>query len=313
MADVKVKHGRKLKDDRIKLFREIHKLVLKKTKFTKIAEILGAAGFTDENGNPCKDTALNMSYNRAKKNPSLWALITAEDSEHSGDVKRQPLEASEHASQAEHAASEQPDEGAEPNQEVSAEHSELAEAATKLSSLAEPIAPPEAAEVAETLPEPTASEGSEPPEQEETEEEKKLKETISTVARKVFAEMMESRENMPDIPNLPQLPYIPNLTGASDDWPPQPTIKGRTEDREYEKFYGTLDITLYDRFTEELQHRRISAGRLLDRILWMYYGKPPLSFELSETELSALMEKLGKRPKKTSVRVHKQGGGNEEE
>jgi hypothetical protein len=63
--------------------------------------------------------------------------------------------------------------------------------------------------------------------------------------------------------------------------PPAPGPGGRhgKKDREYLKVSLTIDKSLWDRFTKERDALRLSSGRLMDKILWEYYGKPLLSYQ----------------------------------
>jgi hypothetical protein len=70
-----------------------------------------------------------------------------------------------------------------------------------------------------------------------------------------------------------------DVHGAENrDEPPKPTRHGHKENRLYEKFNATLDTELCKRFKAECDERNISAGRLLDKILWHWYGQPRLSY-----------------------------------
>jgi hypothetical protein len=64
------------------------------------------------------------------------------------------------------------------------------------------------------------------------------------------------------------------------DMPPEPGPGGRhgKKDREYFKVSLTIDKSLWNRFIQERDSLRLSSGRLMDKILWEYYGRPALSY-----------------------------------
>lgn len=121
-----------------------------------------------------------------------------------------------------------------------------------------------------------------------------ITEHLTPVIRQIAMEVCES---------MPR--SIPTVSHANTgDVPPEPeTLKGTTkggrrETREYEKISATVDRVLYKRFHNEQRERKCSTGRLLDIILWNYYGKPPLSYQLEGAEERALARP--KRLKKTA-------------
>jgi hypothetical protein len=76
---------------------------------------------------------------------------------------------------------------------------------------------------------------------------------------------------------------------VQDDLPPEPKEikkepgtkgKGRSrQNRDYERHTVTVDSSLWRLFEQDMKNRRISsAGRMMDVILWNYYGKPDLSY-----------------------------------
>lgn len=77
------------------------------------------------------------------------------------------------------------------------------------------------------------------------------------------------------------------------EWPEEPkAIDRRRQARKYLKISVTVDKALWELFEAERNNlessgRKVSSGRLLDRILWLYYGKPALSYERSEPSLSS--------------------------
>lgn len=78
--------------------------------------------------------------------------------------------------------------------------------------------------------------------------------------------MMEVRAEAEEVPPAPET--IRGRTGE----------KGRKENREYERFTFGIDRVLAEQFRAEAQSRHLSAGKLLDVILWNRYGKPALSY-----------------------------------
>jgi len=57
------------------------------------------------------------------------------------------------------------------------------------------------------------------------------------------------------------------------------TGRKNKQNRDYGKLSLTVDTVLLDLFNREAKTRRISGGRLLDIILWRYYGRPRLSYQ----------------------------------
>lgn len=55
--------------------------------------------------------------------------------------------------------------------------------------------------------------------------------------------------------------------------------KGRRLKRKYERVSLTIDSELWKLFRAEQKRLNTTAPRLMDSILWTYYGKPKLSFE----------------------------------
>ncbi|HMK37603.1 MAG TPA: hypothetical protein VK463_21200 [Desulfomonilaceae bacterium] len=96
-----------------------------------------------------------------------------------------------------------------------------------------------------------------------------------------------------------------------DDLPPEPTeikrepgtkTKGRSrQNRNYERHTVTVDSNLWRLFEQDMKRRQIpSAGRMMDVILWNYYGKPALSYMIES-----------QKPEKNSSKDPK--GGSDEE
>jgi len=103
---------------------------------------------------------------------------------------------------------------------------------------------------------------------EQVDESDPLEIRIRVIMKQMFQEMMTT---------------MPTATSPvyEADMPPAPeTIKGKhgKKDREYEKVSITVDKSLWSRFIQERNTSRLSSGRLMDKILWEYYGRPPLSY-----------------------------------
>jgi hypothetical protein len=83
------------------------------------------------------------------------------------------------------------------------------------------------------------------------------------------------------------------------DLPPEPKeikkkpgtkAKGRSrQNRDYDRHTVTVDSTLWRLFEKDMKRRRVSsASRMMDVILWNYYGRPALSYmtEVEESDKS---------------------------
>ncbi len=67
--------------------------------------------------------------------------------------------------------------------------------------------------------------------------------------------------------------------------PPLPTVNDASASKkehvvERERITGTVDPVLFDLFHKERKARGVTVSRMLDIVLWKYYGKPQLSFEI---------------------------------
>ncbi|MEW6347688.1 MAG: hypothetical protein AB1646_01385 [Thermodesulfobacteriota bacterium] len=91
--------------------------------------------------------------------------------------------------------------------------------------------------------------------------------------RNMIQEELQSRQHIQSIP--------------TEDMPPEPQYlkgqKGRREARAWEKLTITVDTVLAERFKKECTEHSLSAGKMMDAILWARYGKPKLSYELDPT------------------------------
>jgi hypothetical protein len=109
---------------------------------------------------------------------------------------------------------------------------------------------------------------------------KGLEERMRAIAREVFTEMIA------DIQGSIDVAYVPV---EGEEIPPEPQVitghgKGRKEDREYERLTISLDKVLFGKFKKEMKSRNLSAGKLMDVILWNRYGKPKLSYYNKEQD-----------------------------
>jgi hypothetical protein len=100
-------------------------------------------------------------------------------------------------------------------------------------------------------------------------------EQMEAIARAVFTEMMGNAQIGVGAT------YIP-IEG--EEIPPEPQVikkhgKGRKENRKYERLTVSLDSCLFERFKTEMRSRGLSAGKLMDVILWNRYGRPQLSYQ----------------------------------
>ena len=133
--------------------------------------------------------------------------------------------------------------------------------------------PPKRSEHNEAIlqePAPDISRAEEGPERSETQQlfPENWEEKMRQIAREVY---QESGHNIPNGPLV-----------FNHDAPPEPqTLKGargRKEDRQIKKISATIDEVLWGLFEVERKRRGLSTGRLLDIILWQWYGKPKLSY-----------------------------------
>ena len=67
--------------------------------------------------------------------------------------------------------------------------------------------------------------------------------------------------------------------GDLDELPPTPPKEGQRYTINRQKLGGTVDSELYDLFRDECDRRGLAVSRLLDTVLWHYFGKPKLSFQ----------------------------------
>jgi len=86
----------------------------------------------------------------------------------------------------------------------------------------------------------------------------------------------------------PPIP-VPEQVPISEDFPPEPRIitgagKGRRETRKYARISLTVDANLWKLVQADMERLKVSAGRMVDILLWRAYGKPKLSFEEEEIE-----------------------------
>jgi hypothetical protein len=104
-----------------------------------------------------------------------------------------------------------------------------------------------------------------------------LDERMRRIAREVCQEIIHNMET------------DRNIITLMEDEPPEPTTikgegKGRRENRAYEKVSVTIDKKLWERFTADRDSIKVSTGRMMDIILWRYYGRPKLSYGKPESK-----------------------------
>ena len=105
---------------------------------------------------------------------------------------------------------------------------------------------------------------------------------IQRIVQEAFDKMMTTVPNIPTVPNA-----------DTSDLPPEPaSLKGtekggRRQTRQYEKLSCTVDSVLFELFRSECTERKLSAGRMLDALLWNHYGRPELSYQQADAEQRA--------------------------
>jgi hypothetical protein len=97
---------------------------------------------------------------------------------------------------------------------------------------------------------------------------------IRQIVKEVLSEQQEMRKMQ-----------VQQTAEVDEAMPPAPVTlkgrqgeKGRRENREYERFTFGIDKVLAARFVAEAKEKNLSAGKLLDVILWNRYGRPVLSY-----------------------------------
>lgn len=109
-----------------------------------------------------------------------------------------------------------------------------------------------------------------------------MKAAIRVLAKEVFQELVGSAPNVHSVPKLDDAMFPPEPQELEN------TGKGgRRQIREYQKLSATVDSVLFDRFRSECKDRKLSAGRMLDAILWNWYGRPELSYQREDAETRA--------------------------
>jgi hypothetical protein len=96
-----------------------------------------------------------------------------------------------------------------------------------------------------------------------------LREQMKETAREVCREMIEALQSQ---------------AAAIGEFPPEPdTVRGgapgRRGNRRYRKASFTIDDELWKLFEAERDKLKLSNSRMMDTILWRYFGKPRLSYE----------------------------------
>lgn len=268
----------------------------------RIAEELNKA--ERDAGRPETWNASNVSkrYKTFQANGSLFPAI-----EHALGSERceQSEPVSEKAPKAEHSEPDEHSRGRRLGSEQ-LERSEREEPPQKNASGAEPPEPPELAEQID-LDEPNdvsfAAEDlafdiepcSDPSEQSEhvgqADISERMKLALKALAREVFEQMISTVTNVKT-----------GLHATSEDLPPEPVELtgtgrgGRRQVREYGKLSATVDNVLFELFRTECKERGLSAGRMLDAILWNHYNRPDLSYMRPDAE-----QRARERPKRQST------------
>jgi len=100
-------------------------------------------------------------------------------------------------------------------------------------------------------------------------------EQIHEIVRKEIQSVMESQRIQRRPSDLLEVPPSPGEKIKGEKG--RPANPGKRV-----KLAGTVDVELERLFREECTKRGISVSRLLDTVLWHYFGKPRLSFETSD-------------------------------
>ena len=111
--------------------------------------------------------------------------------------------------------------------------------------------------------------------------EARMREIAEEVCRGLIQEVRNELEGMTTAPH--------GTTLELEDLP-KPEKTGRKENRLYLKLGATVDLVLVDHLMT-LAEKEGSMGKVLDRILWEAFNKPPLSYQLSPEQLEPLQEK----------------------
>lgn len=99
--------------------------------------------------------------------------------------------------------------------------------------------------------------------------------TMRAIAREVCEEILA---------NAMHEKHIQRVGVEGEEVPPEPTtlkgkdVRGRKENRKYQRLTVGIDVVLAEKFTQEAKERGMSPGKLLDVILWNRYGWPTLSY-----------------------------------
>ena len=93
-------------------------------------------------------------------------------------------------------------------------------------------------------------------------------ETLESIQDKL-AELLQAVKHRESNWETPPIPVIDQT---------DPSKKKHVVERE--RVIGTVDRSLFELFHDERQARGVTVSRMLDIVLWKYFGKPKLSFEL---------------------------------
>lgn len=104
-----------------------------------------------------------------------------------------------------------------------------------------------------------------------TSPEQLTRDDIEEIFEDLFNKKLAGYEhNLPNEPTEIELvPEPETVTGGA---------KGRRQDRKYEKISLTVDKNLWNIFRQKQNKLKCTGPRLLDSILWNFFGKPELSY-----------------------------------
>jgi len=108
----------------------------------------------------------------------------------------------------------------------------------------------------------------------------------SDIDKRMRAIAREVTENMLNEMNVRHEQHMMNVSReiTGEDLPPEPEYlkgkKGRRQNRDYERLTVGINKNLARLFKADMAHMKVSsASRMMDIILWRYYGRPELAFK----------------------------------
>ncbi|MBM3301596.1 MAG: hypothetical protein FJY85_16815, partial [Deltaproteobacteria bacterium] len=84
-----------------------------------------------------------------------------------------------------------------------------------------------------------------------------------------LSELKAFQEKQEEYKSVPPLPVVDQMSRT-----------GREHLVERERVMGTVDPVLFNLFHNERNARGVTVSRMLDIVLWKYFGKPKLSFQI---------------------------------